>query len=87
MVNNKGGALDPKQVKGFTTLQAMDDFILTNQGNVLTGVILDSPSPDATTFVLQVSQTEIGSQGLYAKNMKLVGLASVTCRRRRGKRR
>jgi len=57
MANNKGGTLSFEQALGFKSPKAMDDYMLRNQGDVLAGVILQSPSPEDTTFILQLNRT------------------------------
>ena len=59
--NNKGGGLDPSQVMGFTSEQAIDDFVTRGDmlGKVDVGVIFQSPSAAATTFILQCNTTKI----------------------------
>ena len=37
MINNRGGALKPSMVKGFTTTRDMEEFILQNANNVKAG--------------------------------------------------
>ena len=59
--NNKGGGLDPSQVMGFTSEQAIDEFVTRGDmlGKVDVGVIFQSPSAAATTFILQCNTTKI----------------------------
>eukprot|EP00961_Rhodomonas_salina_P059654 800903-Rhodomonas_salina.3 len=68
--NNKGGALDAKQVMGFTSAQDMDDYILTNQGNVLSGVILDSPAAENTSFVMMLNVSNADDVGWFRADEK-----------------
>jgi hypothetical protein len=63
LASNKGGPLDAKQVMGFTSEKALDDFLTRGDrmGNVDAGVIFQSPSIETTTFVLQCNHTKISN--------------------------
>ena len=61
--SNKGGALAATQVMGFTSEDALDDFLTRGDqmGNVDAGAIFQSPSIGSTSFVLQCNHTRISN--------------------------
>ena len=61
LLDNKGGMLEANQVLGFTSERALDDYVSRGDvaGLVDAGVILQSPSAEHTTFILQCNHSKI----------------------------
>jgi len=59
LANNARAPLDATQVQGFVSERSMDDYMMANLHKVEAGVILVSPTPTNTSFILQVNASKI----------------------------